>query len=178
MEKENGLSTILISLLYFVLGVIFIAATDELLTTFNYILVSICAIIGILQIISFFLGKKYKNGTYDLLIGVVFIWVSLVLYVYYRIMINILPILFSLYLFIMAVDLIVKYTQYKEVTNVKRGKYLLLGFIAIIIGLLLIFNPGSAIYTYLKTTGIYLILVSLLYAYTYIKSFKKESKET
>ena len=81
MEKENGLSTILISLLYFVLGVIFIAATDELLTTFNYILVSICAIIGVLQIISFFLGKKYKNGTYDLLIGVVFIWVSLVLYV-------------------------------------------------------------------------------------------------
>ena len=77
MEKEKNLSTLLISLLYFVMGVIFIAATDELLTTFNYILVSISAIIGILQIISFFINKKYKNGTSELLIGVVLIWVSL-----------------------------------------------------------------------------------------------------
>ena len=174
MEKENGLSTVLISLLYFVLGVIFIAATDELLTTFNSILVSIGAIIGVLQIIGFFLGKKYKNGTYDLLIGVVFIWVSLILYVYYRIMINILPILFSLYLFIMAVDLMVKYVESKKELNIKRGKYLILGLLAIIIGLLLIFNPGEVIYTYLKITGAYLILVAILYAYTYIKSFKKK----
>ena len=89
-------------------------------------------------------------------------------------MINILPILFSLYLFIMAVDLIVKYNQYKEIVNVKRGKYLLLGFIAIIIGLLLIFNPGEAIYTYLKITGVYLILVAALYLMTYIKNLKKK----
>ena len=172
MNKENGLSTVLICLLYFVLGVIFIAATDELLTTFNYILVSICAIIGILQILGFFLGKKYKNGTYDLLIGVVFIWVSLILYVYYRIMINILPILFSLYLFIMAIDLIYKFVQYKEVINIRRGKYLILGLLAIIVGLLLIFNPGSVIYTYLKITGWYLILVALLYGYSFIKMNK------
>ena len=173
MEKEKNLSTLLISLLYFVMGVIFIAATDELLTTFNYILVSISAIIGILQIISFFINKKYKNGTSELLIGVVLIWVSLILYVYYRIMINILPILFSLYLFIMAVELIRKYVELKENINIKRGKYLLLGLLAIITGLLLIFNPGQVIYTYLKVTGVYLILVALLYLLEFIKGFKK-----
>ena len=33
--------------------------------------------------ISFFVGKKYKDGNYsDVLIGVIFIWVSLILYVY------------------------------------------------------------------------------------------------
>ena len=174
MDKEKSLSSVLICLLYFVLGVIFIACTDELLTTFNYILVSICAIIGVLQIISFFLGKKYKDGSLaDILIGVVFIWVSLVLYVYYRIMINILPILFSLYLFIMAVDMFNRYVMLKNSSDVKGGKYLFLGLVAIGIGLLLIFNPGSAIYTYLKITGAYLILVALLYGYFYIKSLKK-----
>ena len=173
MRKEKNLSNVLICLLYFVLGVIFIACTDELLTTFNYILVSICAIIGVLQLLGYFIGKKYRNGNMaDILIGVVFIWVSLVLYVYYRIMINILPILFSLYLFIMAVDMFFKYVQYKEVLNAKRGKYLILGIIAIVIGLLLIFNPGSAIYTYLKVTGGYLILVSLLYGYIYIRAVR------
>ena len=176
MDKENALSTVLISVLYFVLGVIFIAATDELLTTFNYILVSICAIIGVLQILHSLFGKKGKNDTSELLIGVVFIWVSLVLYVYYRIMINILPILFSLYLFIMAVDLISKYVQYKEVVNVKRGKYFILGLLAIIIGLLLIFNPGDAIYVYLKVTGVYLILVSLLYGYSFVLELKTRNK--
>lgn len=169
VKEENGLSVVLISILYFVLGVLFIASTDELLTTFNYILVSICAIMGVLQILSFLLGKKYETDQYSgLLIGVVFLWVSLVLYEYYRIMINILPILFSLYLFIMSIELFIKYR------NEKKGRYLLFGFLAIIIGLLLIFNPGSVIYTYLKVTGVYLILVALVYFITYLKKIKRK----
>ena len=78
-------------------------------------------------------------------------------------MINILPILFSLYLFVMAIEMWVRYVHLKEVVNIRRGKYLLLGVLAIVIGLLLIFNPGSVILTYLKVTGVYLVLVSLLY---------------
>lgn len=163
-QKNFSLSTVLMGILYFVLGIVFIAATDELLKTFNYILVCICAMIGVIQVLSFFLEKDYKKNNYtDLLIGVVFIWVSLVLYVYYGFMINILPILFSLYLFVMAIEMWVRYVNLKEVVNIRRGKYLLLGFVAIIVGLLLIFNPGGVILTYLKVTGVYLILVSLLY---------------
>lgn len=163
-QKNFSLSTVLMGILYFVLGIVFIAATDELLKTFNYILVCICAVIGVIQILSFFLEKDYKKNNYtDLLIGVVFIWVSLVLYVYYGFMINILPILFSLYLFVMAIEMWVRYVNLKEVVSIRRGKYLLLGFVAIVVGLLLIFNPGGVILTYLKVTGVYLILVSLLY---------------
>ena len=163
-QKNFSLSTVLMGILYFVLGIVFIAATDELLKTFNYILVCICAVIGVIQILSFFLEKDYKKNNYtDLLIGVVFIWVSLVLYVYYGFMINILPILFSLYLFVMAIEMWVRYVNLKEVVNIRRGKYLLLGFVAIVVGLLLIFNPGGVILTYLKVTGVYLILVSFLY---------------
>ena len=163
-QKNFSLSTVLMGILYFFLGIVFIAATDELLKTFNYILVCICAVIGVIQILSFFLEKDYKKNNYtDLLIGVVFIWVSLVLYVYYGFMINILPILFSLYLFVMAIEMWVRYVNLKEVVNIRRGKYLLLGFVAIVVGLLLIFNPGGVILTYLKVTGVYLILVSLLY---------------
>ena len=163
-QKNFSLSIVLMGILYFVLGIVFIAATDELLKTFNYILVCICAVIGVIQVLSFFLEKDYKKNNYtDLLIGVVFIWVSLVLYVYYGFMINIFPILFSLYLFVMAIEMWVRYVNLKEVVNVRRGKYLLLGFVAIIVGLLLIFNPGGVILTYLKVTGVYLILVSFLY---------------
>ena len=175
-QKNFSLSTVLMGILYFVLGIVFIAATDELLKTFNYILVCICAVIGVIQVLSFFLEKDYKKNNYtDLLIGVVFIWVSLVLYVYYGFMINILPILFSLYLFVMAIEMWVRYVNLKEVVNIRRGKYLLLGFVAIIVGLLLIFNPGGVILTYLKVTGVYLILVSFLY-FSLCFHFLKEKK--
>ena len=97
-QKNFNVSTVLIGLLYLVLGIVFIAATDELLKTFNYILVCICFIIGVIQMLSFFLEREHLKDDYtSLLIGVVFVWVSLVLYVYYGFMINILPILFSLY---------------------------------------------------------------------------------
>lgn len=174
MKKEVGLSGILIGLLYFVLGIVFLAATEELIKTFNYVLVCICAIIGVIQLIQFFMFKKYQDNNYtDLLLAVVFIWVSLILYVYYGFMINILPILFSLYLFIMACDMLVKYIQMKSVDGVNRRKYLILFLIALLIGLLLIFNPGGVIYTYLKVTGVYLVVVSVLYFVDYFKLFRK-----
>lgn len=172
MFKDNGIvSNILVSLLYFILGVVFIAATDELIKTFNYILVCICAILGVIQLIQFFIGKKYRDNNYtDLLIGIVFIWVSLILYVYYGFMINILPILFSLYLFVMASWMFIRYLDLKDNIKVKRIKYLVLALIAIVVGLLLIFNPGSMIFVYLKVTGIYLVIVSILYV---VDLFKK-----
>ena len=174
MKNENVLSGILVGLLYFVLGIVFLAATEELIKTFNYVLVCICAIIGVIQLIQFFINKKYKDGNYtDLLLSVVFIWVSLILYVYYGFMINILPILFSLYLFVMACDMFVKYLNMKEVVNVNRKKYLWLSLVAVVIALLLIFNPGSSIFIYLKITGIYLVVVSILYFVDYFKLFKK-----
>lgn len=168
MKNNDGLSGVLVGILYFVLGVVFVAATEELIKTFNYILVCICAIIGVIQLIQFFISKKYIDNNYsDLLLAVVFIWVSLILYVYYGFMINILPILFSLYLFVMGCDMLVKYI------NLKIKKYLVLFILAILVGLLLIFNPGSLIMIYLKITGIYLIVVSILYFFDIVKSIKK-----
>lgn len=174
MKNDNVLSSILIGLLYFVLGIVFLAATEELIKTFNYVLVCICAVIGVIQLIQFFINKKYKDGNYtDLLLSVVFIWVSLILYVYYGFMINILPILFSLYLFVMACDMFVKYLNMKEEVSINRKKYLILCLVAVIIALLLIFNPGSSIFVYLKITGIYLVVVSVLHFVDYFKLFKK-----
>lgn len=170
MKKETNLSRVLVCALYFILGVVLIAATNELIKTFNYILVSICSIIGVLQIINFIITKKYKENNYnDLLIAVIFIWVSLILYVYYGFMINILPILFSLYLFVMSIETISKYN------NTKNKKYLILALISILVGLLLIFNPFSIILTYLKVTGIYLVVVSILYFVDYIKENKSKN---
>ena len=88
-------------------------------------------------------------------------------------MINILPILFSLYLFVMSCEMIIKFINSKDIANINRNKYLILSLISLAIGLLLIFNPGAVIYTYLKITGVYLIIVAALYFLDFKKELKK-----
>ena len=73
-------------------------------------------------------------------------------------------ILFSLYLFIMALDMFIKYFR------LKNKKYLILALIAILVGLLLLFNPGRMVVIYMKVTGLYLIVVAVL---CFIELFKK-----
>ena len=54
--------------------------------------------------------------------------------------------LFSLYLFIVFYNMIIRYCN--ATSNKKR--YLILGILALIVGVLLIFNPGGMILIYLK----------------------------
>ena len=62
MKKESTLTTVLTGLLLFILGVMLVAVTENLLITFNYILVCIFAVIGIIQIINFFVNKHYQSA--------------------------------------------------------------------------------------------------------------------
>ena len=66
----------------------------------------------------------------------------------------------------MSIDMISKYI------NNKNKRNLILALISIIVGLLLIFNPGSVILTYLKVTGVYLVSVSILSFMDYFKKKK------
>ena len=163
--QEKNLTTIITNILYFILGVLFICTTEQLITTFNYILVCVCAVIGIIQIISYIFSKEKKQ--INLIIGVIFIWSALLLYVYYGY--NILSILFSLYLFIMAVTL---FQKIKE-ENINKLVNIIFGLGAIITGVLLIFNAKSTVFTYLKITGVYLIIVAVYPLIEYIKNYKK-----
>ena len=179
INEDNKLGVILISILYFVLGIVFIAATDSLLITFNYTLICICAIIGIIQLISFFVSKKYKDGHYtDLVMAVVFIWVSLILYVFEGF--NILPVVFSLYLLIMAVDFFIQFLQKNDLKGYSRWKYFILCVLSVVIALLLIFHTGSfdageKIFVYLKITGVYLVIIAVWYMYMFVKGLRKRN---
>ena len=164
MKKESTLTTVLTGLLLFILGVMLVAVTENLLITFNYILVCIFAVIGIIQIINFFVNKHYQENMYiSLILGNTFIWLSLILYIYYMVIINILPILFSLYLFILGSLLLMRYFVYKNNLKIKYYRYLIMGATSLIIGVLLIFEPLWSVYVYLKITGVYTILLSMLF---------------
>ena len=164
-EKERNITPIITNILYFLLGVLFICTTEELIKTFNYILICVCAVIGVVQIISNIFNKDKKQ--FNLIIGIIFIWAALILCANYGY--NILPILFSLYLFIITANF---FQKAKEEKNTKWIN-IIFGIGAVITGLLLIFAKESAIFTYLKVTGVYLIIVAVYPLIEYIKNYKK-----
>jgi uncharacterized membrane protein HdeD (DUF308 family) len=179
MKEESNLSLILTSFLSLVLGISLIVATEDLLVSVNYILVCLFTIIGVVQVISFFINKNYKYNLYNkLILGTIFIWLAIFIYVYYTMIIIILPIIFSLYSVIMAVVLIIKYFNLKNITKIKYKRYIILSIISLVIGLFLIFRPTLSIYTYFKITGVYVIFISMAYFLEFIDSIRQAKKNS
>lgn len=177
MKKENDLSLLLTSFLLAILGISLLIATEELLVSVNYVLVCIFAIIGVIQIISFIFHKSYITNSYSsLIIGTIFLWLAVFIYVYYTMIIIILPIIFSLYSVIMGVILLIKYFNIKDILKVKYKRYLLLSIISFILGILLIFKPELSVYTYFKITGVYVLFVAVAYFLEYLNLFKNNKK--
>ena len=173
INKEGKINIILGSLLTLILGVFLIIATDDILTASNYIFVSIFTFIGVIQFINFLMSSKdIEKRRQKLTISISFIWLALVMYKYYTMLIIVLPILFSLYLLLLGGNLIIKYMNLKNVLNVKSIVHLVLGILTIIVGALLIFEPFWGVYTYLKITGVNIILSSLLQLYELIRTSK------
>lgn len=174
MEKESKLNLLLIGFLSLVLGITLTVATEDLLISINYVLVCIFAIIGIIQIINFFINKHYKNNNYNsLIIGTILIWLALFIYIYYTMLIIVLPIILSLYSVIMGVVLLIKYYNLKTNLNLKYKRYLFLSILSIIVGILLIIRPWWSLYTFFKITGINIILLSFTYFLEFIAYNKK-----
>ena len=173
MEKESKLNLILTSFLSLFLGITLVVATEELLISINYVLVCIFLIVGVIQIISFFINQKYKDGNYtSLLIGTILIWLSLFIYIYYKMLIIILPILLSLYSVVMGVVLLIKYYNLKNILKIKYKRYLLLSLASFIISILLITKPKWTVYRYFQITGIYIIILSLI---TFLELFTNKN---
>ena len=173
INKEGKINIVLGSLLTLILGIFLIIATDDILTASNYIFVSIFTFIGVIQFINFLMSSKdLVKRKEKLTISILFIWLALVMYKYYTMLIIVLPILFSLYLLLLGSNLIIKYINLKNILNVKSIIHLVLGIITILVGALLIFEPFWGVYTYLKITGVNIILSSLLQIYELIRNLK------
>ena len=62
-KSSSGVSEVFYYLLGLVIGIVLIFATEELLSTINYLFVVIFAIIAVVQLIGFIMDKKYdKKG--------------------------------------------------------------------------------------------------------------------
>lgn len=167
-KSSNGVSEVFYYLLGLVIGIVLIFATEELLSTINYLFVVIFAIIAVVQLISFVIDKKYISRDYSsLIIGIMCIWIAMFVFKYGSFLfLEMLPVLVSLLLFIMATSSITKYFDRKITGN------LIVSIISIILGILLIFVPKSIMYTLFKVVGVYIIVMVILDFIDYKKNNK------
>ena len=167
-KSSSGVSEVFYYLLGLVIGIVLIFATEELLSTINYLFVVIFAIIAVVQLIGFIMDKKYISRDYSsLIIGIMCIWVAMFVFKYGSFLfLEMLPVLVSLLLFIMATSSITKYFDRKITGN------LIVSIISIILGMLLIFVPKSIMYTLFKVVGVYIIVMIILNFIDYKKNNK------
>ena len=119
-------------------------------------------------VIGFVMDKKYINRDYSsLIIGIMCIWVAMFVFKYGSFLfLEMLPVLVSLLLFIMATSSITKYFDRKITGN------LIVSIISIIFGILLIFVPKSIMYTLFKVVGVYIVVMIILDFIDYKKNNK------
>ena len=145
-------------LLGIVLSIILIFATEEFLSTINYLFVIIFSIIAVIKLINFFMEKDYEKKEYgDMITGIMSVWIAMFVFKYGGFLfLEMLPVLVSLLLFIMGLSSLTKYF------NKKNNGNLVIGIVSLIIGVLLIILPGSIMYICFKVTGVYLLITIIL----------------
>ena len=171
MLKHLQKNIILTFVLTLLLGLVLIFQTQQFLITINYVIVAILAIVGVVQIISYIFSKAYEsNNYYGLIMGTISIWFALTFYIYYETIIIFLPVVLSLYTFIIAVLSLIRSIQNKKIW------YIIISIISFIIGIMLLFLPFFSVDIYLKISGVYIVITSILYMFEFRKIAKEVKK--
>lgn len=157
-NKTHNISESFYYLLGIVMGVILIFATEEFLSTINYLFVVIFAVIAVVKILSFIMEKDYEKREYsDMVIGVMSTWIAIFVFKYGQFLfLEMLPVLVSLLLFTMGISSFTKYFSFKNKGN------LVMGIISLVLGILLICMPGNIMNILFKITGVYLLITIIL----------------
>ena len=157
-EHSNGLSEGFYYILLIAISCTLIFSTKEFLSTINYLFVIIFAIVSVVKLINFIMDKKYLNMEYtDLIIGIMSAWIAMFVFKYGQyIFLEMLPVLVSLLLFLMAISSFIKYFTIRKTGN------LIFSIVSLVFGILLIVLPGSIVYIFFKLTGIYILVMVIL----------------
>ena len=164
-NKKYNISEGFYYILGLVLALVLIFATEELLSTVNYLFVVIFSIIAIIRIIGFIMDKEYLKRDYSgMIMGIMCLWLGLFTFKYGQFLfLELLPVLVSLLLFLMGISSIIKYFDKRISTN------MIIGILSIIFGITLIFIPKSVMYIFFKIIGTYIFVIVILDLINYKK---------
>ena len=158
-KKNYNVSEGFYYILGLVLALVLIFATDELLSTVNYLFVVIFSIIAVIRVINFVMDKEYLKKDYSgIVMGIMCLWLALFTFKYGQFLfLELLPVLVSLLLFFMGISSLIKYFDRRVTAN------MIVSIISIILGIILIFVSKNVMYIFFKKLEyIYLLWLFLI----------------
>ncbi len=157
-KKNYNVSEGFYYILGLVLALVLIFATNELLSTVNYLFVVIFSIVAVIRVINFIMDKEYLKKDYSgIIMGIMCLWLALFTFKYGQFLfLELLPVLVSLLLFFMGISSLIKYFDRKVTAN------MIVSIVSIILGIILIFVSKSAMYIFFKIVGIYIFVMVIL----------------
>ena len=157
-KKNYNVSEGFYYILGLVLALVLIFATDELLSTVNYLFVVIFSIIAVIRVINFVMDKEYLKKDYSgIVMGIMCLWLALFTFKYGQFLfLELLPVLVSLLLFFMGISSLIKYFDRRVTAN------MIVSIISIILGIILIFVSKNVMYIFFKIIGVYIFLMVIL----------------
>ncbi len=167
-KKKRNLPENFYYILLIAISCTLIFSTKGFLSTINYLFVIIFAIVAVIKIINFIMDKKYLGMEYsDLVMGIMSAWIAIFIFKYGQyIFLEMLPVLVSLLLFLMAISSFIKYFTIRKIGN------MIFSIASLIFGVLLLVLPGSIVYFFFKLTGIYILVMVILDFIDYKKNEK------
>ena len=143
-KKNYNVSEGFYYILGLVLALVLIFATDELLSTVNYLFVVIFSIIAVIRVINFVMDKEYLKKDYSgIVMGIMCLWLALFTFKYGQFLfLELLPVLVSLLLFFMGISSLIKYFDR--------------------LGIILIFVSKNVMYVFFKIIGVYIFVMIIL----------------
>lgn len=157
-KKNYNVSEGFYYILGLVLALVLIFATDELLSTVNYLFVVIFSIIAVIRVINFVMDKEYLKKDYSgIVMGIMCLWLALFTFKYGQFLfLELLPVLVSLLLFFMGISSLIKYFDRRVTAN------MIVSIISIILGIILIFVSKNVMYIFFKIIGVYIFVMIIL----------------
>ena len=157
-KKNYNVSEGFYYILGLVLALVLIFATDELLSTVNYLFVVIFSIIAVIRVINFVMDKEYLKKDYSgIVMGIMCLWLALFTFKYGQFLfLELLPVLVSLLLFFMGISSLIKYFDRRVTAN------MIVSIISIILGIILIFVSKNVMYIFFKIIGVYIFVMVIL----------------
>lgn len=157
-KNKKNLSDSFYYLLGIVLSLVLIFSTEEFLSSINYLFVIIFSVIGVVKLINFFMDKEYIGRNYNgLMTSIMCLWLAMFIFKYGNfIFLQMLPVLVSFVLFMMAISSFTKYFDFRITGN------LIVSIVSLLLGISLMIFSGSFAYMLFKIVGIYILIMVIL----------------
>lgn len=151
-----------------ILGIIVVVGSINMYTKAIKLLVYIFIIFGLSKLLNFLLNKKIVRNKETLLSVILNLVLGLIMIIFPKIPLSILPLIFSLYLLFNSIVKFIEYMILKENELNLRFKYLFFSILFLLISLVFLFYPLEKLNLFIMIIGIYCLLLGLNKIYEFI----------